>query len=413
MTKKDFFLTVFTVFVQYYDYHLFGFLAASIAVHFFPADQIITQLLKTYFIMGVAMLAKPIGAIILGKIGDKQGRSTSFKISLIGTAAASFILFVTPSYHSIGMLAAFILLLCRMIICSCVSSGSDGVRLYIFEHISVNRRGIGIGLTTFFTQAGSLAAALSAWFFTQTFLPHYSWKLAFLIGGVLGVVLLIIMQINTFSDTKPIQDTKDFKKFNNISLIDIITNNWQLFVMCILLAGSIGSTTQFLIMFFGTYNFKILAIIERSLMYKYISLAIIGYMIFAVVGGYLADKFGRFRVISVGVILVLVLSMVSCYQISCNNFNFLTFFTIVSGTALITIPAASIYKQSIPVAIRYRVFSLSHAIGSIVVSAPTAFLSTLIYHKTNINWLPIGYFIITIIMIFWTVYYLRQKQIAD
>ena len=126
--------------MQYYDYHLFGFLAANIAVHFFPTDQIITQLLKTYFIMGVAMLAKPIGAIILGKIGDRRSRSTSFKISLFGTAIASFVLFMTPSYGDIGILSAFILLLCRMSICAFVSSGSDGVRLYIFEHIGTTKR---------------------------------------------------------------------------------------------------------------------------------------------------------------------------------------------------------------------------------------------------------------------------------
>ena len=47
----------------------------------------------------------------------------------------------------------------------------------------------------------------------------------------------------------------------------------------------------------------------------------------------------------------------------------------------ITMPAAAIFKQSIPIAIRYRLFALSHSIGSVVISAPTAFLSTFIYHK--------------------------------
>ena len=53
----------------YYDYHLFGFMAANIAANFFPADEVVTQLLNTYLLMAVAMIAKPLGAIIFGKMG--------------------------------------------------------------------------------------------------------------------------------------------------------------------------------------------------------------------------------------------------------------------------------------------------------------------------------------------------------
>ena len=129
MTKTNFIISVLTVFVQYYDYHLFGFMAANISTYFFPADEVIIQLLNTYLIMSIAMLAKPIGSIVLGKIGDLKGRSNSFKISLIGTAIASFVLFATPSYQQIGWLACASLLICRMAICTFVTGGSDGVRI--------------------------------------------------------------------------------------------------------------------------------------------------------------------------------------------------------------------------------------------------------------------------------------------
>lgn len=413
MNKKNFTISVFTVFVQYYDYHLFGFMATNIAAHFFPADEAINQLLNAYFLMTVAMIAKPLGAIVFGKIGDLKGRSNSFRISLIGTAIASFILFIAPSYESVGLISAFILLLCRMSICALVTSGSDGVRIYIYEHIHTSRRCLGIGLTTLFTQAGSLTASLSAWFFTLNYLPSYSWKFAFLIGCILGLLVLLAMKITNFSDDKQMHESDSFLEFQNFSLTTIIKTNYKLFLLCIILAGSIGSTNQFLIVFFGTYNYEILGTVDRSSMQKTISLAIIAYMIFSVVGGYIADKVGQYIVTVFAAFTVLLLSVFLCLYLNHMILNEWIFIAIAALMPFITMPAAAILKQSIPVAIRYRLFSLSHAIGSVVISAPTAFLSTFIYHKTNIIWLPIAYFICTIIMISWALYYLNKRTIAE
>jgi len=408
VNKKSFLISIFTVFVQYYDYHLFGFLAANIAGHFFPADNITIQLLNTYFLMALAMIAKPAGAIIFGKIGDIHGRSNSFKISLVGTAIASTILFAIPSYESIGLISAFLLLICRMAICAFVTSGSDGVRIYIYEHIDKSRQCLGIGITTLFTQAGSLTASLSAWFFTLNYLPEYSWRFAFLLGGILGLFVLIAMKVTNFSDSKPVKDDASFEKFREWSLAQIIQSSWRLFLLCLTLAGAIGSTNQFLIIFFGTYNFEILHTIDRSSMQSYISLAIIAYMIFSIIGGYLADKFGRYPVTVIASIIVIILCILLCISLEKMILNAWLFITIAAVMPFITMSSAAILKQSIPVAIRYRLFSLSHAIGSVILSAPTAFLSTLLYHETGITWLPVCYFMVMILLISFSLYHLNK-----
>ena len=98
-----------------------------------------------------------------------------------------------------------------------------------------------------------------------------------------------------------------------------------------------------------------------------------------------------------------------CLYLNNRILNEWVFIGIATLMPFVTMPAAAIFKQSIPEAIRYRLFSLSHAIGSVLISAPTAFLSTFIYHKTNIIWLPIVYFICTIIMIFLSLHYLNKR----
>ena len=358
--------------------------------------------------MALAMIAKPAGAIIFGKIGDIHGRSNSFKISLVGTAIASTILFAIPSYESIGLISAFLLLICRMAICAFVTSGSDGVRIYIYEHIDKSRQCLGIGITTLFTQAGSLTASLSAWFFTLNYLPEYSWRFAFLLGGILGLFVLIAMKVTNFSDSKPVKDDASFEKFREWSLAQIIQSSWRLFLLCLTLAGAIGSTNQFLIIFFGTYNFEILHTIDRSSMQSYISLAIIAYMIFSIIGGYLADKFGRYPVTVIASIIVIILCILLCISLEKMILNAWLFITIAAVMPFITMSSAAILKQSIPVAIRYRLFSLSHAIGSVILSAPTAFLSTLLYHETGITWLPVCYFMVMILLISFSLYHLNK-----
>ena len=401
------------MFVQYYDYHLFGFLAANIASHFFPADEVITQLINAYFIMTVAMIAKPVGAIIFGKIGDLKGRSNSFKISLIGTAIASIILFATPSYESIGLISCFLLLICRMAICGFVSSGSDGVRIYIYEHIPKSRQCLGVGITTLFTQAGSLTASLSAGLFTLNYFPEYSWRFAFLIGGIMGLAVVLAMRATNFSDETEIKNNSSFEKFKDSSIKNIISQNWKLFLLCIILAGGIGSTNQFIIIFFGTYNFEILKTIDRSSMQSYITIAIIFYMIFSIVSGYFADKFNRYYITIFGAISTIIFSITLMVSLSNLTLSPISYIAIAISLPFITMPAAAILKQSIPKSIRYRLFALSHAIGSVLISAPTALLSTYLYKETNLTWLPVCYFITTILMISYALYHLSKRATED
>lgn len=413
MTKKNFIIAALTIFIQYYDYHLFGFLATNIASHFFSSNDPAIQILYAYLIMSLAMMAKPVGAIIFGKIGDSAGRSNSFKLSLTGTAIASIVLFITPSYEAIGIFSALILLICRMVICTLVSSGTDGVRIYIFEHIAISRRSLGMGIATLFMQAGSLLASLSAWFFTLHTMPSYSWRLAFLIGGVLGLSMVFIMKISNFSDKDQMHELANFDHYQKLTLSQIIKNDYKAFLLCVLVAGSIGSTTQFIIIFFGTYNFGVLKIIDRSIMQQYISIAIGCYMLFSLIGGLLADKFGSYKVFNFATFSVLIMAFILSFQINEMVLNKWTFIIIACCLPIMIMPAAAIYKRSIPKVIRYRFFSLSHALGSVCISAPTAFVSTYIYLKTNIAWLPILYFIITIIMIFFSIYYLNKREFEN
>lgn len=409
--NKAFIFAFLGAIIQYYDYHLYGFLAATISKEFFAGASQIEQLKKAYFVMFLGVTAKPFGALFLGYIGDLYGRSRTLTISLICTAVPSLVIAFVPDYNSIGSWAAFILVICRMIISSMVSSGTDGVRLFIYEQISKKRQCYGNGLVVASTVLGSFLASLSSWFFTLEKMPKDAWRVSFLIGAVLGLIMVIFRIRHNVGDFEKIEkDTNESEQFN---ILNILKGNMQLFFLGTILAGCIGSVYQFHFIFMGTYLFKILGLITESDMKLKIIYALILYMVSAIIGGFSADVFGRRKIAIIATILIVINSLLYAYSLYQNKF-FVAFYFLNSIFLGFLIPSALAFiKQSLPKKIRYRMFSLGHAFGSIVISGTTAVFSTYLYKIFALNYLPVCYFIFTIICMIASINILCKRFGAD
>lgn len=415
MKKKTFVLAAISTIIQYYDYAIFGLLAASISKYFFPAGDGLSQLIKTYLIMMAGVSAKPVGALILGRIGDLYGRSKTLNISLLGTAIGSLIISLTPSYEKIGILSAIILLLCRMCVCAFVSSGTDGVRIYIFEHIGKKKQCFGNGLVTMATQMGAYLASLSAWFFTLENMPPHLWRIAFLIGSLMGIIMVSIRKyFDSDIDYCELSKKSEYEYYKNISIWNIIKPISKLFTLCLILGGCIGSVYQFNIIYFGTYIFEILKLENRSVMQLYTSVAILIYMSFSVIAGLMADHFGKritSLIASLSCLLIIVLHTIFIMN---NKFVPLFYFLTTALLPGVTMPALAIIKESIPVVIRYRIFSFAHAIGSILISGTTNIISTKLYQITLKSWVPMIYFLgINCVMIVLIQLLIKNSKIQD
>lgn len=411
--KKTFIIAALSAMVQYYDYHLYGFFAARISYHFFPESNQVVQLLQAYFVMGVSVLAKPVGALALGRIGDMYGRSATMNISLMGTAAASLFISLIPSHYSIGIMSAFLLLLARMAVCAFVSSGTDGVRLFIYEQINKKNQCLGNGLVTASTMLGSFVAALSAWFFSLDYMPYYSWRFAFALGAVFGLSVLYLRLKYEASSDADINKEQEYNDYQALNITQILRKHSQLFILGVILAGAIGSTNQFLVIFLGTYCFKVLQVIDQNVMQFYVSVGIVCYMFFSIVGGYVADKIGRLKVALFAGCIAIIEFIYMGFLLARSEFSVSLYLLACVTMPFLIMPALAFVKQSIPVVIRYRMFSLAHAIGSICLSAPTAFTATYMYMHTEIAWFPVVYFIATILVMLTAILILCKKYNAN
>src|SRR3984957_7889569 len=100
--------------MEWYDFGVFGFLAGSLALNFFPRSDPRTSLLNTFLIFGVGLVFRPLGGIVIGRMGDRRGRKPALIRTILMMAIGTVIIGVLPTYSSIGVMAPILLLLARL-----------------------------------------------------------------------------------------------------------------------------------------------------------------------------------------------------------------------------------------------------------------------------------------------------------
>src|ERR1700742_198144 len=101
--------------LEWYDFGVYGFLAVLIATNFFPGSDPTTALLKSFAAFGVAFLARPLGGIIIGRLGHTRGRKTALVLTIFLIAFGPVGLGLLPTYQSIGVGAPILLVTMRLI----------------------------------------------------------------------------------------------------------------------------------------------------------------------------------------------------------------------------------------------------------------------------------------------------------
>src|SRR6516225_7006027 len=95
--------------IEWYDFYIFGSLAAILAVKFFEKSHPVAAFLSTVALFSVGFLIRPLGAFIFGWLGDKVGRKYTFLVTLSGMGISTALIGIIPTYAQIGLAAAVIL----------------------------------------------------------------------------------------------------------------------------------------------------------------------------------------------------------------------------------------------------------------------------------------------------------------
>src|ERR1700758_5149748 len=182
--------------IEWYGFYIFGSLAAVLAVKFFEKTNPVAALLSTIALFTAGFLVRPLGAFLFGWVGDKVGRKYTFLITLTGMGLGTGAIGLIPTYQSIGLTAAFILFVLRMIQGLCLGGEYGGAITYVAEHVPDDGRGYYTGWLQTSPTLGivvSLAVIIATRtdFGSQAF-EDWAWRIPFLVSFLLVAIAIYI-----------------------------------------------------------------------------------------------------------------------------------------------------------------------------------------------------------------------------
>jgi len=182
--------------IEGYDILLYGYLAGILAAQFFPAADPTAALLNTFAIFAVGFVARPLGGLAFGHIGDRFGRRTALVSSISLMAVATLAIGLLPTYRTAGAAAPALLLACRLLQGISIGGEYVGANIMVLEHAGRGRSGRSVSTNQVAVYLGAAAAAstslLVATVLTPAQLAAWGWRLPFLAAVPLGLVVLYL-----------------------------------------------------------------------------------------------------------------------------------------------------------------------------------------------------------------------------
>ncbi len=286
--------------LEYYDFAVYATASALVFnVIFFPPELPEgVRLMLSLATLGVGYLVRPLGAFILGPLGDRYGRKFVMLLTLFGIGACTFLIGCLPTFHDIGIWAPILLVIIRMIQGLSVSGEQAAAITMTLEHSPETRR----SFTTSFVTSGSAAGGLlsTAIFIPFVALPQeqlmsWGWRVPFWLSAVVVIVAYIIRRTleepPAFLETQAVEVSisplKQALQFHWGSIIRI--------ALCAMVAGVSYMFATFSIAF-ATAGYKL----DRPTMLWVPVLASLLALVYTPVAGLLADKIGRRTVFVIG-----------------------------------------------------------------------------------------------------------------
>lgn len=187
INKKTFSIVIGNA-LEYYDFMLFGFFAAILSPLFFPSDIPGLSLIFGMATYGVGFLARPLGGIVFGHLGDRQGRKDSLSLSILLVTLPTLGIALLPTYDQIGIWAPLLLVFFRLLQGFCLGGEASGAMTYIIENVSLQEKDIASSWLVVSCYIGTLVGTLLGSFFTLPFMPTWGWRLTFVVGSLIAVV---------------------------------------------------------------------------------------------------------------------------------------------------------------------------------------------------------------------------------
>jgi len=360
--------------IEWYDFYIFGSLAAIISTQFFPGDNPTASFLKTLATFAVGFAVRPFGALVFGRIGDLIGRKFAFLATLLimggSTAAIGFL----PGYARIGIAAPIALVFLRLLQGLALGGEYGGAAVYVAEHAPDGKRGY---YTSFIQTTATLGLFLSLAVILivraivgEDAFKLWGWRVPFILSLVLvGISYYIRMRLR---ESPLFTILKDTGKTSRAPIQESFGtwSRWKIFLVVLF-----GATAGQAVVWYTGQFYALLflqTVLKVPLVTSYVCVAVallLGAPLFVFFGS-LSDRIGRKKIMMAGNLLAALLyvpiyhamkfysSPVNAVALTALIFVQVVFVTMVYG------PIAAFLVEAFPARIRYTSLSLPYHFGN-------------------------------------------------
>lgn len=304
--KKVIFASSLGTVFEWYDFYLYGSLAAIIAKQFFSGVNETTGFIFALLAFAAGFFVRPFGAAFFGSLGDRIGRKYTFLVTIVIMGLSTFLVGILPNYATIGVAAPVILIILRLLQGLALGGEYGGAATYVAEHAPNGKRGLYTSFIQITATAGlflSLLVILGCrMYLGNEAFEAWGWRIPFLVSiALLGVSVWIRMQL---SESPLFKQMKSEGKGSKQPFRDSIKGGNLRLMLLVLVGATAGQAVvwyggQFYSLFFLTQTLKV----DGTTANLFIAAALLLATPFFVVFGWLSDKIGRKKIIMAGCLL--------------------------------------------------------------------------------------------------------------
>jgi MFS family permease len=359
--------------IEWYDFYLYGVLAAFFGQHFFsPSLDPTISLILSFAVFWTGFAVRPFGALLFGHLGDLIGRKFTFMLTLGLMGFATFLVGCLPTYDTIGALAPVLLVTCRVVQGLALGGEYGGAATYIAEHAPDGKRGFYTSWIQTTATMGIVAALLSILAFRlglgDAAFTSYGWRFPFLLSAVL-VILSGYIRLQ-LQESPLYARLKDQGKASTNPALDTYKSGRNVGLMLLALFGA--TAPEGVVWYTG--QFYALAYLSTVLKLPYVEVYLILMIAllcgapFFLVFGSLSDRIGRRPIMIAGFLLAVltyipVFSAFTTYKDNPTILCLLTFYMVILVT-MVYGPIAAFLVEIFPAKIRYSSMSMPYHIGN-------------------------------------------------
>lgn len=380
MTKNQYKIVGLTAIggaLEFYDFTIYALFAPYISQHFFSNTNQLIGLINTFSVFALGYLARPLGGVMFGHLGDKFGRKFAFSWAIFIMATSTLLMGCLPTYQSIGSAAPIALIGLRLIQGFSVGGEIPGAAVFTIEHVPFGRRGFAIGLVFMCITLGNTLGAGMGLLLTTILKPQqmlsWGWRIPFIVGFFLGIISYIIRKKSI--ETPVFLAMLKEKNLHHAPFIGMMSLSPFKLLSAFMLTAATSSIIS-LFLYLPTYLSTIIKI-NVSHAYLINLFAFLSFALTTAFFGRISDYVNRKKLSMAGALLLITFSYPLFYGLRLFDTSFIWVFTLgfsvfggmINGSYVVLI------TELFPANLRYSAVGFSYSLGVAIFGgiAPLAF----------------------------------------